>query len=144
MLDKYIGDAVMGVFGVPVICSDHPQRALAAAIDMQQRLAALNRRLQQDGLPTLSIGIGLHTGELLIGAIGSKRRLDYTVIGDTVNVASRIEGMTRRFPVEILLSDSTRAAIGDDVTLFQIATVNVKNREEPITLWSPDPPIAEQ
>ncbi|MBT4863969.1 MAG: adenylate/guanylate cyclase domain-containing protein [Planctomycetaceae bacterium] len=141
MLDKYIGDAVMGVFGVPVIHGDHPQRALKAAIDMRERLHALNHKLEQQGLPALSIGIGLHTGELLIGAIGSTRRLDYTVIGDTVNVASRIEGMTRSYPVEILLSDSTRAAIADDVTLHEIATVTVKNRDEPITIWSPDPPV---
>jgi adenylate cyclase len=113
---------------------------LNAAIDMRERLHALNHKLEKRGLPALSIDIGLHTGELLIGAIGSTRRLDYTVIGDTVNVASRIEGMTRSYPVEILLSDSTRARIDDDVTLHEIATVTVKNRDEPITIWSPDPP----
>lgn len=143
MLDKYIGDAVMGVFGVPVMHEDHPQRAFDAALEMRERLCTLNEGLERQGLPALSIGIGLHTGELLIGAIGSTRRLDYTVIGDTVNVASRIEGMTRSYPVEILLSDSTRQAIGDDVALHQIATVTVKNRDEPITIWSPDPPAKE-
>jgi adenylate cyclase len=140
MVDKYIGDSVMGVFGVPFYADDHAIRALRSAMDMQVRLARLNEDLKQKGLPFLSIGIGLHTGELLIGAIGSTRRLDYTVIGDTVNVASRIEGMTRSYPVEILLSESTRSFIGNEIKLYEIATVQVKNRLEPLTLWSPDAP----
>ena len=140
MLDKYIGDAVMGVFGVPYPSDDHALRALRAAIDMRDRLNGLNVNLKQKQLPELSVGIGLHTGDLLIGAIGSTRRLDYTVIGDTVNVASRIEGMTRNYPVEILVSDATSVALAGAVELYQIATVHVKNRVEPLTLWSPDPP----
>jgi adenylate cyclase len=140
MLDKYIGDAVMGVFGVPFHADDHALRALRAGLDMRARLNRLNVELKEKGLPELSIGIGLHTGELLIGSIGSTRRLDYTVIGDTVNVASRIEGMTRSYPVEILVSGATREAISDAVKLYRIATVQVKNRVEPLTLWSPDPP----
>jgi class 3 adenylate cyclase len=140
MVDKYIGDAVMGVFGVPLHVEDHALRAARAALDMRDRLIQLNAQLRQQGLPEVSIGIGLHTGELLFGAIGSTRRLDYTVVGDTVNVASRIEGMTRSYPVEILLSDATRAAVGDAMPLYSIATVQVKNRTEPLRLWSPDPP----
>lgn len=139
MLDKYIGDSVMGVFGVPFVTEDHAVRALRAALDMRERLRTLNDSLLRKGLPELSVGIGLHTGELLIGAIGSKQRLDYTVIGDTVNVASRIEGMTRHYPVEILVSDSTRAAIRGALPLYEVATVHVKNRAGPLTLWSPDP-----
>jgi adenylate cyclase len=140
MLDKYIGDAVMGVFGVPFHSDDHALRALRSAMDMRDRLTILNVNLKQKQLPELSVGIGLHTGDLLIGAIGSTRRLDYTVIGDTVNVASRIEGMTRNYPVEILLSGATREAVAGAVDLYEIATVEVKNRVEPLTLWSPDPP----
>jgi len=140
MVDKYIGDAVMGVFGVPTYADDHALRALKSALDMRDRLNRLNIDLKKKGLPELSIGIGLHTGELLIGAIGSTRRLDYTVVGDTVNVASRIEGMTRLYPVEILMSDSTSQAVASAVKLYPIATVQVKNRVEPLTLWSPDAP----
>ena len=139
MLDKYIGDAVMGVFGVPFVTEDHAVRALRAALEMRERLRSLNVSLQQKGLPELSVGIGLHTGELLIGAIGSRQRLDYTVIGDTVNVASRIEGLTRHYPAEILVSDSTRDAIREALPLHEVATVHVKNRSRPLMLWSPDP-----
>src|SRR6185369_8241697 len=129
-----------GVFGVPFFADDHAIRALRSAIDMRDRVKEMNKGLKQKGLPELSVGIGLHTGELLIGAIGSTRRLDYTVIGDTVNVASRIEGLTRSYPVEILVSDSSRNAIGDAIKLYPIATVQVKNRVEPLAVWSPDLP----
>ncbi len=143
MLNKYIGDAVMGVFGVPFNSERHAVRALQAALSMQARLIQLNKSLVERGLPELSIGIGLHTGELLIGAIGSKQQLDYTVIGDTVNTASRIEGLTRNFPVEILVSESTKDAIGEFCTLYRIAEVSVKNRDQPLTVWSPDPPVSD-
>jgi adenylate cyclase len=142
MLDKYIGDAVLGVFGIVQHVDNHAERALQTAIDMSQRLIRLNDGLQAVGLPMLSIGIGLHTGELLVGSIGSVRRLDYTVIGDTVNLASRIEGLTRSYPVEILLSDETRQAVSQSIPLHEIATVTVKNRAQPVRLWSPAPPNA--
>ncbi len=140
MIDKYLGDAVMGVFGVPLHAEQHARRALDAAMEMRDRLLQLHAALAAQGLPQLSIGIGLHTGELFIGAIGSSRRLDYTVMGDTVNVASRIEGLTRSYPVEILLSEATRNAVDGAVPLYEIAMVQVKGRNTQLQLWSPDPP----
>ena len=137
-LDKYIGDAVMGVFGVPPVVDDHALRALRAALRMKERLVDLNVELEKRGLPKISCGIGLHTGELVRGSIGSTRRLDYTVIGDTVNLASRLEGLTRQHPVMILLSEATRADLGDKVLLQHVATVQVRNRNSPVTLWTPD------
>lgn len=137
-LDKYIGDAAMGVFGVPPVTEDHARRALKAALRIKERMEHLNARLTAQGLPTLSCGVGLHTGELVRGSIGSSRRLDFTVVGDTVNLASRLEAMTRQYPVFILLSESTRAALGDTVPLHAVATVQVKNRVEPVNLWTPD------
>ncbi|MBW1872871.1 MAG: adenylate/guanylate cyclase domain-containing protein, partial [Deltaproteobacteria bacterium] len=95
MVDKYIGDAVMGVFGVPVASENHALQATRAAKEMHLRLKTLNETLSNDKNLTLAIGVGIHTGEVIAGAIGSSRRLEYTVIGDTVNVASRIESLTR-------------------------------------------------
>lgn len=138
MLDKYIGDAVMGVFGFPTSTGDDAIRAMRAALAMQKRFKDLNTRLAQAGLPAIAVGVGLHTGELVAGAIGPPYRPEYTVIGDTVNVASRLEGMTRHYPVEILLSDATKEALQNTFPLQEVATVQVKGRETPVTLWSPE------
>jgi class 3 adenylate cyclase len=138
MLDKYVGDAAMAVFGVLQGAQNHADRALQTAMDMQQRLIRLNDQFLGDGLPQLGIGIGLHTGELLAGTIGSLQRLEYTVIGDTVNVASRVESMTRNYPVQILLSEETRVAAGNSIPLYEIDSVTLKNRTKPVRLWSPD------
>jgi class 3 adenylate cyclase len=112
MVDKYIGDAIMGVFGVPVATGNH-------------------------ALQATRIGVGIHTGEVIAGAIGSSRRLDYTVIGDTVNVASRIESMTRQYPESILLSAQTREHLQDSIKLKEVATTQLKGRKQPVTLFSP-------
>jgi class 3 adenylate cyclase len=137
MVDKYIGDAVMGVFGVPIATREHATLAVQAGIDMQARLVALNRSLGQQQLPELRLGVGIHTGELVIGAIGAAHRLDYTVIGDTVNVAARIETLTRQYEVPILLSETTQAMLAPGVQTREVGTTVVRNRAQPITLWTP-------
>jgi adenylate cyclase len=137
MVDKYIGDAIMGVFGIPVATGNHALQATRAALDMQQRLKKVNQTLAGEGKPEVSIGVGIHTGEVIAGAIGSSRRLDYTVIGDTVNVASRIESMTRQYPEGILVSTETRDSIQDSVELKEVATTQLKGRQQPVTLFSP-------
>ncbi len=137
MVDKYIGDAVMGVFGVPLPNEHHAKLAVQAALSMKMRLAKLNESLAQQNLPQLGLGVGVHTGELVVGAIGAPQRLDYTVIGDSVNVASRIEGLTRKYDVDILISDATQALLSDDLPTKEIGTTTVKNRTKPVTLWTP-------
>ena len=137
MVDKYIGDAIMGVFGVPVATDDHALQATRAALDMLQRLNKVNSTLLGEGKPEVSIGVGIHTGEVIAGAIGSSRRLEYTVIGDTVNVASRIESMTRQYPESILLSSSTQELIQDSIKLKEVATTQLKGRTQPVTLFTP-------
>lgn len=139
MLDKYIGDSVMAVFGVPVASADHARRAVRSALDMRRRLEKLNLALVAEGGPMLEIGVGVHTGEVLVGAIGSSRRLEYTVIGDAVNVASRIEGLTRNYPADILISDATRNSAGP-LVVDEIDTVQVKGRRGTVRLWAPGPP----
>ncbi|HUU03738.1 MAG TPA: adenylate/guanylate cyclase domain-containing protein [Myxococcota bacterium] len=137
MVDKYIGDAVMGVFGVPVASENHALQAARAAIDMHRRLEALNQFLPREIGQPLAIGVGIHTGEVIAGAIGSSRRFEYTVIGDTVNVASRIESLTRKYSTGILLSAQTAQLIKEDLPLEEIATAQLKGRKQPVTLYSP-------
>lgn len=109
-LDKYMGDGMMAVFGAPVPSQDHAWQAVLTALGMRQELAALNVERAAAGLPVLAIGIGLHTGECVIGNIGADQRLDYTAIGDVVNTASRIEGLTKELGEDVLLSADTLSA----------------------------------
>jgi class 3 adenylate cyclase len=107
-IDKFMGDAIMTLFGAPVQGDDDPVRAVRTAIQMQQALEEFNRQ----GLgPVLRIGVGIHSGEVIVGNIGSERRLDYTVIGDNVNLAARIEGLTRLYRVPVLISEKTKALL---------------------------------
>jgi class 3 adenylate cyclase len=136
MLDKYIGDAVMAVFGVPLASDDHAQLAFRTAREMCARMKGLNVALQRRGREPLVVGIGVHTGEVVAGVVGAAERLEYTVIGDTVNVAHRLAALTRDYGVEVLLSAPTRAALGDGAGLRELGTVAVRGRAQPLGLWT--------
>ncbi|HWB20789.1 MAG TPA: adenylate/guanylate cyclase domain-containing protein [Phycisphaerales bacterium] len=112
-LDKFIGDGLMAYFGAPVSQPDHASRAVACALAMQERLAEMNVVRQSQGLPALRIGIGLHSGPVVLGDIGSPQQHDCTIVGDTVNVASRMEQLTKQRDVPILISRQTRELVGD-------------------------------
>lgn len=112
-LDKFVGDAVLAVFGAPVPTRDNARNAVLAAQDMLDRLERLNQRREAQGLPALRIGIGVHTGKVVAGNIGSSKRIEYTVIGDTVNVASRLESVTKNYPEPLVLSDQTYELVKD-------------------------------
>lgn len=106
-VDKYMGDCIMAVFGIPVPYTDHALRAVAAALDMRDMLVALQaERLDRD-VPVLDMGIGVNTGEMVVGNIGSRQRLDFTVIGDAVNLAARVEGLNKRLGTHILITEAT-------------------------------------
>jgi adenylate cyclase len=113
-LDKFIGDGLMAIFGAPLPQEDHADRACATALDMVERLRRFNERRKEQGLSQLEIGIGIHTGEAIIGNIGSpSRRVDYTAIGDTVNLASRMESSTKELGCQILVSKETATAASE-------------------------------
>lgn len=134
-LDKFIGDAIMAFWGAPVAYADHARLAVAAAIDMSAALDELRGQLGPLG-ETLEIGIGIHTGRAVVGFIGSNDRLDYTVIGDTVNLASRIEGMTKGI-ARVLVSEAMRDAVGDVYDWRDCGSHQVKGREMPVRLFEP-------
>jgi adenylate cyclase len=137
-VDKFIGDAVMAVFGSPVLYPDHARRALRAALALAQKAqefrAWMQQRFADQDLPDFAIGIGIHTGEAIVGNIGSPKRLEFTAIGDTVNTASRLEGLTKELGWTIVASRSTIDAAPGVVTGGQ-ATRVVKGRKEPIRVF---------
>jgi adenylate cyclase len=112
-LDKFIGDGIMATFGTPRPAPDDAQRAVAAALSMLDRLDGLNNRFHADGLPELKIGIGIHSGPAIVGNIGTSARLEYTVIGDTVNTASRLESACKETGDPLLVS----RAVADQLTV---------------------------
>ncbi len=134
-LDKFIGDAIMAIFGAPIIHEDDPRRALQTAIEMIQNLKLFNDRRKNRGLSTIDIGIGINSGDVLAGNIGSEKRMEYTVIGDTVNLASRLEGLTKQFPHKILISESVYDEVKDQFDLEYLDVVNVKGKSIPVKIY---------
>lgn len=125
-LDKYIGDAVMWFFGAPVDDIDHSYNACKTAIEMQKALPEINKQLVQDGYTEISFRVGIATGEVMVGNIGSEKRFNYTVLGDDVNLASRLEAMSKEYGVKIIIAASTRAKIGDKFLLRELDYIAVK------------------
>jgi adenylate cyclase len=137
-LDKFIGDGIMAYFGAPVISADHPRMAVECALEMESELVLLNADRSRRGEPVLRIGIGVHTGPVVVGDIGSpKRRLEFTAIGDAVNLASRIEGLTKVHGVVTLASKATRDRAGADITWAEAEPMSVKGKSEPVRTFVP-------
>lgn len=135
-VDKYIGDALMAFWGAPIDDPAHARRAVQAGLAMQSAMPALNRRLVQKGWPEIEIGIGINTGLVTVGDMGSNLRRAYTVMGDAVNVASRLEGLTKQYGVDMLVGDGTRAALKEHV-FVDLGQSLVKGREEPVRVFYP-------
>ncbi|TFW22449.1 adenylate/guanylate cyclase domain-containing protein [Massilia arenosa] len=134
-LDKFIGDCIMAFWGAPLDDPRHAQNAVAAALEMAEVLQRFKRELNAEDLD-FDVGIGLHSGPAVVGLIGSDQRREYTAIGDTVNLASRIEGLTKGVS-RILVSDSTRRLCGDEFTFTPHGSFAVKGREQPVELYGP-------
>ncbi len=132
-LDKYLGDGLMALFGAPTVTPKDAANAMSAAVAMQRRMLSINDELRAEGYPEIGIGIGLHTGEVIVGYIGSERRSEYTAIGDTVNTASRLESNAKAG--EILVSEVTAQAARSRYQLATRDPISVKNREQPVPLF---------
>ena len=132
-LDKYLGDGLMALFGAPTATPKDAGNALSAAVAMQRRLLGINEELREEGFAEIGVGMGLHTGEVTVGYIGSERRSEYTAIGDTVNTASRLESNAKGG--EILISDATAKAAHTRYQLKPREAITVKNREQPVPLF---------
>jgi len=135
MVDKFIGDAVMAIFGAPVAHPDDPGRAVKAALDMKAALARLQEKWKAEGKCTFNIGVGINTGEAIVGNMGSHQAMGYTVIGDTVNLASRLEGKTKDLNAFLLVSETTYQAVKDMVEIKQFQGVTVKGKAAAMSVY---------
>ncbi len=134
MLDKFIGDAIMAAFGVPIVNKDDEDRGVRAAISMLTELTALNRARQDDGKKPIDIGIGLNTDLVVTGNIGSPKRMDYTLIGDGVNLAARLESACKQYGAHILISDNTFKRLHGTYRIREIDRVVVTGKTEPVSI----------
>jgi adenylate cyclase len=135
-VDKYIGDAIMAVFGAPIPGPKDAENAVRAAINMRKKLILLNAELEKRGIPEIRTGIGIHTGEVVAGNIGSPERMEYTVIGDSVNLASRLESNTKELGVDVLISDATYEKTKHFIEARPVKELTVKGRAQPVMTYA--------
>lgn len=135
VLDKYIGDAIMAFWNAPMWQDDHAARACGTALDMVARLQSLQADWAARRLPALDLGIGINTGRMVVGNMGSRERLAYTVLGDAVNVASRLEGLNKEYGTRIVIGEDTRVAAGERFHYRFLDLVAVKGRSEPLAVY---------
>ena len=133
-VDKFLGDCSMAFWGAPMECEDHAQQAMLASKDMLMLLDDLNRQLDEEGLPHLNVGVGINTGPCVVGNMGSEARFDYSVLGDAVNTASRVEGQARNYDDWILIGENT-AAIEPDWVQY-VDAIRVKGKSEPLNVYT--------
>jgi adenylate cyclase len=147
-IDKYMGDAIMALFGAPLEQPDHARQACRAALRMEDTLEELNRQWTKQGRPPLRIGVGVNSGPVAVGNMGSDRLFDYTAIGDNVNLASRLEGLTKYYGTNVLISQATAEALENGFILRDVDRVRVKGKAQASGIFEvmgegePDPELA--
>ena len=132
VVKQFTGDGVMALFGAPGVQPEHPALAVRAALNMLARLETFNLRRQAHGAVPLRIGIGIHTGEVVAGCVGPDTRLEYGVVGDAVNLASRVQDLTKQLGVPILVTDDTAARLGPEFVFGKRAILPVRGKEQPV------------
>ena len=134
-LDKFIGDALMVIYGAPIFYPEHAQEAILTALAMREKLAELQARREKEGKAPFRIGVGINTGEMVEGNMGSSDRWDYTVVGDAVNLASRLESLNKEYKTDILISESTYELVKDLIEVRQCGQVKVKGKEKEVLVY---------
>lgn len=136
IINKYIGDAIMAIFGAPVLSKNSAEDAYNAALDMRIALENVNKEFEADGLPQLRFGIGIHTGPVFAGTIGAENRMEYTVIGDTVNTASRLESLCKTYSTDLLISESAAEKINENNKLKFVADAQIRGKTEAMKVYT--------
>jgi adenylate cyclase len=142
-IDKYIGDAIMAFWGAPLSDPDHARHSLLAALEMQQSLAVLREQFKAEGWPEIRIGVGINSGTMSVGNMGSEFRMAYTVMGDAVNLASRLESLTKQYGVGIIIGEKTQQALACDFEFRELDRVKVKGKDEPVAIFEPLGPVGQ-
>jgi adenylate cyclase len=135
MVNDFIGDAILAVFGAPLDDPEHARHAILSALAMTETLGKLNERWSSEGLPPLRMGVGIHTGEVFAGNVGRAGKVKYAVVGDTVNLASRVEGLNKEMGTTMLVTEATYRAAGLELEVKDRGLVSVKGREEPVRVY---------
>ena len=135
-IDKYMGDAIMAFWGAPLKDENHARHALEAGLEMVKALPQINQRFRNKGWPEINIGVGLNSGVMSVGNMGSEFRMAYTVMGDAVNLGSRLEGLTKQYGVNIIVSEFTKAKV-PDYSFLELDRVRVKGKDEPVIIFEP-------
>lgn len=135
LLDKYMGDAIMAIWGAPLDQSDHPLRACYTALEMVEELRLLQQKWATEGMPRMNIGIGINAGPMVVGNMGSERRFDYTVMGDSVNLGSRLEGLNKLYGTNIIISEMTYERVREEILGRELALVRVKGKDQPVKIY---------
>jgi adenylate cyclase len=140
-VDKYVGDAIMALYNVPFDQPDHAARAVRTALEFQARLREVTARYDEPLLSRLECGVGIHTGEAVVGTIGSEQRLEYTAIGDTINIGARLEGLTKEYGAHVIISESTYRAVRDEFAVHALGVVPIRGRDVPVRIFEVRGPL---